>query len=98
MVPCLYCKTAAGTRTGRSNGTARTADLGRAAGRCTILKIQTGNHRPRPMSPAVKFMEVAIGLATENVLSGAGGPFGAVVVRDGLIIAQGANEVTATND
>ena len=30
--------------------------------------------------------------------SGAGGPFGAVVVRDGKIIATGANQVTTTND
>ncbi|MCK4699640.1 MAG: nucleoside deaminase, partial [Bacteroidales bacterium] len=27
-----------------------------------------------------------------------GGPFGAVIVKDGKIIAQGANEVTSTND
>jgi guanine deaminase len=44
------------------------------------------------------FMQRAIALATENVTSGNGGPFGAVVVRDGKIIAAGANQVTATND
>lgn len=44
------------------------------------------------------FMKKAIALATENVVSGAGGPFGAVVVRDGEIIATGVNEVTSTND
>jgi tRNA(Arg) A34 adenosine deaminase TadA len=44
------------------------------------------------------FMEKAIALATENVLSGRGGPFGAVIVRNGEIIATGANGVTATND
>ena len=43
-------------------------------------------------------MRRAIALATENVLSGAGGPFGAVVVRGGEIIATGVNRVTATND
>ena len=43
-------------------------------------------------------MRRAIALATENVLSGAGGPFGAVVVRDGKIIATGINLVTSTND
>jgi len=43
-------------------------------------------------------MRRAIALATENVLSGRGGPFGAVVVRDGKIIASGVNQVTATND
>ncbi len=44
------------------------------------------------------FMERAIALATENVTSGRGGPFGAVIVREGEIIATGANLVTATND
>jgi guanine deaminase len=44
------------------------------------------------------FMEKAIALATENVTSGRGGPFGAVIVRDGEIIATGVNRVTATND
>ena len=43
-------------------------------------------------------MKKSIELATENVLSGAGGPFGAVIVRDGEIIATGVNRVTATND
>jgi guanine deaminase len=43
-------------------------------------------------------MRRAIALAIENVLSGNGGPFGAVVVRDGKIIATGANLVTSTND
>ncbi|MCU1318965.1 MAG: Guanine deaminase [Edaphobacter sp.] len=44
------------------------------------------------------FMEQAIALATENVTSGRGGPFGAVIVRDGTIVATGVNRVTATND
>jgi tRNA(Arg) A34 adenosine deaminase TadA len=43
-------------------------------------------------------MEKAIALATENVTSGRGGPFGAVIVRDGEIVGSGANLVTATND
>lgn len=45
-----------------------------------------------------RFMQMAIDLATENVVSGRGGPFGAVLVRHGEVIAAGANEVTATND
>jgi guanine deaminase len=43
------------------------------------------------------FMQLAIRLATENVRSG-GGPFGAVVVRNGEIVATGVNRVTAEND
>jgi tRNA(Arg) A34 adenosine deaminase TadA len=44
------------------------------------------------------FMARAVRLAIENVRSGNGGPFGAVVVKDGKIIAEGANCVTSTND
>ena len=45
-----------------------------------------------------EFMKQAIKLAVENVASGHGGPFGAVVVRGGEVIATGVNLVTATND
>ncbi len=44
------------------------------------------------------FMQQAIALATENVTNGCGGPFGAVVVRDGKVIATGVNLVAASND
>lgn len=44
------------------------------------------------------FMEKAIALAAENVTSGRGGPFGAVIVREGKIIATGTNLVASTND
>ncbi|HEX4311677.1 MAG TPA: nucleoside deaminase [Acidobacteriaceae bacterium] len=43
-------------------------------------------------------MRRAIALATENVRSGQGGPFGAVVVREGVILGEGANSVTRDND
>ena len=43
-------------------------------------------------------MQMAIALATENVRIGHGGPFGAVIVRDGEVIASGVNQVSATND
>ncbi|MDB5197320.1 MAG: guanine deaminase [Flaviaesturariibacter sp.] len=46
----------------------------------------------------VEHMREAIRLSIENVDTGKGGPFGAVVVKDGKIIARGANSVTATND
>jgi guanine deaminase len=45
-----------------------------------------------------EWMARAIRLAVENVHSGRGGPFGAVVVRDGELIASGTNQVTAVND
>ncbi len=44
------------------------------------------------------FMQEAINLSIENVVSGKGGPFGAVIVKDGKIIARGANEVTSSGD
>ena len=44
------------------------------------------------------FMQEAIREATENVRLGRGGPFAAVVVKDGRVIAAGANSVTSTND
>jgi len=43
-------------------------------------------------------MARAIELAIENVRSGRGGPFGAVVVKDGRILASGTNQVTSSND
>ncbi len=45
-----------------------------------------------------RFMRMAIELAIENVRTGRGGPFGAVIAREGEVIATGANQVTATND
>lgn len=43
------------------------------------------------------FMRLAIELAVENVKNG-GGPFGAVIVRNGEVVATGANRVTPNND
>jgi guanine deaminase len=44
------------------------------------------------------FMARAIQLSVDNVLSGQGGPFGTVIVKNGSIVAEGVNRVTATND
>src|SRR5882757_1474881 len=44
-----------------------------------------------------RFLLHAIELAVENVRRG-GGPFGALVVKDGIVIATGANQVTRTHD
>jgi tRNA(Arg) A34 adenosine deaminase TadA len=49
-------------------------------------------------APNPEFLRRAIALATENVTSGAGGPFAAVIVRDGRIVGEGVNTVTAGND
>jgi tRNA(Arg) A34 adenosine deaminase TadA len=43
-------------------------------------------------------MREAIRISIENVNSGHGGPFGAVIVKDDEIIASGVNSVTRTND
>lgn len=45
-----------------------------------------------------RFMDRAIEIAVRNVYSDRGGPFGAVIVCDGEIIAESGNEVLATND
>src|ERR1700693_2563446 len=44
------------------------------------------------------FLARAIQLSIENVHSGRGGPFGAVVVKDSNILAEGANQVTSYKD
>lgn len=44
------------------------------------------------------FMARAIQLSLDNVLSGKGGPFGAVIVQNGKVLAEGVNRVTAIND
>ena len=44
------------------------------------------------------FMKRAIELARQGMNQGAGGPFGAVIVKDGEIVGEGWNRVIATND
>lgn len=48
--------------------------------------------------PNPAFMQAAIELSFEGMRSGKGGPFGAVVVKDGQIVAAGSNEVLTTHD
>ncbi len=45
----------------------------------------------------IRFMNMAAELAERNIDEG-GGPFGAVIVRDGAVVATGVNRVTANND
>jgi guanine deaminase len=74
-----------------------------------LLKVSTKKSRPQNNNIFTKniymsvekqneFMQEAIRLSIENVTSGKGGPFGAVIVKDGQIIARGANEVTSSSD
>lgn len=45
-----------------------------------------------------RFMQIAVGLAAENVKTNAGGPFGCVIVKSNQIVGKGANSVTSSND
>ena len=45
-----------------------------------------------------EFMKRAIKLSQEHMNAGHGGPFGAVIVKDGKIISEGWNQVLSTND
>ncbi|MBS1530847.1 MAG: nucleoside deaminase [Bacteroidetes bacterium] len=45
-----------------------------------------------------KFIRRAFELAEQNVKQGLGGPFGAVIVKDGKIVAESANRVISQND
>jgi len=50
------------------------------------------------MNDHKKFMKEAIKLASQNANDNQGGPFGAIVVKDGEIVGRGVNKVTTTND
>ncbi|MFH1119155.1 MAG: nucleoside deaminase [Bacteroidota bacterium] len=52
--------------------------------------LMNGDHK--------RYMTEAIHLAQQNIENGNGGPFGAVIVKDGRIIASGSNHVTSWND
>jgi len=45
-----------------------------------------------------RFMRMAIEMAIDNVNSGRGGPFAAIIVKGGEVVATGTNLVTSTND
>ncbi len=45
-----------------------------------------------------KFMREAIRLSIQMMRRGRGGPFGAVVVRDGTVVGRGCNQVTSASD
>jgi len=54
--------------------------------------------RPEISSLNEKFMHRAIALSIQGIEAGDGGPFGAVVIKDGIIVGEGWNRVIATND
>jgi guanine deaminase len=58
----------------------------------TVSAVELDTHRTD-----AEHLDLAVRLAVENVAAG-GGPFGAVVVRDGVVVATGVNRVTAQND
>lgn len=45
-----------------------------------------------------KYMQMAIGQAREGVALGHGGPFGSVIVKDGVVVGLGHNRVLKNND
>lgn len=51
-----------------------------------------------PQAPNAAFLLRAVELAKQNVVNGSGGPFAALIVRNGEVIAEAANSVTTTND
>ena len=51
----------------------------------------------KPTETDIQFMQIACDLAFENIDHG-GGPFGAVIVKDGNIVSTGCNTVTLDND
>ncbi len=50
------------------------------------------------MSREEKFMQEAIKLSQKGILLNEGGPFGCVIVKDGIIVGRGNNRVTSEND
>lgn len=50
------------------------------------------------MTEHERFMEMAIDLAREGMTKNAGGPFGCVIVKDGVVVGHGHNEVTSSFD
>jgi guanine deaminase len=70
-------------------------------GNGTLILIFTGRKGTLKREESLmmqEFMRRAIALAIENVRTGSGGPFAAVIVKEGRVLAEGVNRVTATND
>lgn len=50
------------------------------------------------MTREKKYMKEAIALSKQSLTNDSGGPFGCVIVKDGVIVGRGNNQVTSTND
>lgn len=50
------------------------------------------------MEEHLKYIQQSLDLAEKNVKQGRGGPFGAIIVKNGIILAEGVNQVTSEND
>lgn len=50
------------------------------------------------MTTTQDYLEMAIKLAYDNVVDRGGRPFGAVLVKDGVVLSTGVNDIVATND
>lgn len=46
----------------------------------------------------IAYLQQAIELAKQGIEEGAGGPFGCVIVKDGVVVGKGCNRVTSAND
>ncbi len=69
------------------------------------MRVQRGatlghvaKYKSKEEASGAEFMRRAIALAIEGVRTNQGGPFGAVVVKDGVIVGEGFNRVLGTND
>ncbi len=60
------------------------------------MGAENANASAKMMNPA--FLHEAIRLSTKRMEDNDGGPFGAVIVRNGEIVGRGWNRVTSTND
>ncbi len=70
-------------------------------GHGTLILIFTGGKGTLKREESLmmqEFMRRAISLGMKNVRTSAGGPFAAVIVKEGRVVAEGVNRVTATND
>jgi guanine deaminase len=63
-----------------------------------LLILSTGIKKKFYMEEIVSFLNEAFKEATHSVRNNVGGPFGAVVVKNGEIIGKGGNRVSSQND